>query len=232
LSAAWGGDPGLDTFAGIAESVNSRLEIQSVVDQVYAVVRSRILSGELAGGSRLPQTSLAEELGVSRTPLREALRRLSTEGLVALEPNRGATVAERDLNDMLHAWRARLTLEPAAARLAAEVKEAAALERMHRAVTRQRRVADDIAESFAVNREFHLALVAAAGNPHLSQFAQMLWLTRIGAPIFAGQAADHPETVLAWADDHEAILAAVEAGRGAAAERLTREHIAASPPAD
>jgi DNA-binding GntR family transcriptional regulator len=206
------------------------LQIQSVVDQVYAVVRARILSGELPGGSRLRQTALAQELGVSRTPLREALRRLSSEGLVVLEANRGATVASHDLGDALHAWRARLALEPAAARLAAEVRERDAVERMRRAVVQQWRVADDVTESFAVNREFHLALVAAAGNPHLEQFAGMLWLTRIGVPIFAGQAADHPADVRAWADQHEAILMAVGAGRGATAERLTREHIASWPP--
>lgn len=211
-------------------SVQGPLQIQSVVDQVYAVVRSRILLGELPGGSRLPQTSLADELGVSRTPLREALRRLSTEGLVVLEANRGATVADHDLNDMLHAWRARLTLEPPAARLAAEVRDGAELESMRRAVERQRQVAEDVGESFAVNRDFHLALVKATGNPHLVQFARMLWLTRIGVPIFTGQATDHPEDVRAWADDHDAILAAVSSGRGAAAERLTREHVAAWPP--
>jgi DNA-binding GntR family transcriptional regulator len=211
-------------------SSSGPLQIQSVVDQVYAAVRSRILSGELPTGSRLRQTSLADELGVSRTPLREALRRLSTEGLVELEPNRGATVSKHDLDDMLHAWRARLTLEPAAARLAAEVREAAALARMRAAVSAQRQVVDDIGESFAVNREFHVALVAATGNPHLSQFAQMLWLTRIGVPIFAGQAAAHPKDVRGWADQHEAILDAIEGGRGATAERLTRAHIEASPP--
>ncbi|HVP75153.1 MAG TPA: GntR family transcriptional regulator [Gaiellaceae bacterium] len=211
-------------------SATGRLHIQSVVDQVYDVVRSRILSGDLPGGSRLPQTSLAEELGVSRTPLREALRRLSTEGLVELEANRGATVAQHDLTDQMHAWRARLVLEPPAARLAAEVREPAALERMRVAIRRQRQVADDIGESFAVNREFHLALVAAAGNPHLVQFAQTLWMTRIGVPIFTGQAVDRPEDVRRWADDHEAILRAVTAKQGAAAERLTRAHIAASPP--
>src|SRR5437667_6981136 len=116
-------------------SSSGPLQIQSVVDQVYAAVRSRILSGELAAGSRLRQTSLADELGVSRTPLREALRRLSTEGLVVLETNRGATVAKHDLSDMLHAWRARLALEPAAARLAAQVRVPEALERMRRAIT-------------------------------------------------------------------------------------------------
>jgi DNA-binding GntR family transcriptional regulator len=206
------------------------LHIQSVVDQVYAVVRERILSGELPSGSRLPQNSLAEELGVSRTPLREALRRLSTEGLVVLEANRGATVAQHDLSDMLQAWRARLALEPAAARLAAEVRVPEALERMRRAVARQRRVQDDVGESFAVNREFHVALVSAAGNPHLEQFARMLWMTQIGVPIFAGQATGHSDDMLAWTDEHDAILGAIERGRGAAAERLTREHIAAWPP--
>jgi DNA-binding GntR family transcriptional regulator len=206
------------------------LQIQSVVDQVYAVVRARILSGELPGGSRLPQTSLAEELGVSRTPLREALRRLSTEGLVVLEANRGARVAVTGIDDMLHAWRARLALEPAAARLAAEVREPEALERMRRSVARQRMVVDDVSESFSVNREFHRALVAASGNPHLDQFSRMLWMTRIGIPIFAGQALGHVDDVLAWAAEHEAILDAVERGKAAAAERLTREHVAAWPP--
>jgi DNA-binding GntR family transcriptional regulator len=211
--------------------VSGPLEIQSVVDQVYAAVRSRILSGELEGGSRLRQNSLAEELGVSRTPLREALRRLSTEGLVELEPNRGASVARLDLDDMLHAWQARLTLEPAAARLAADVREPEALARMRTSIDRQRTPVD-VDTSFAVNREFHLALVAAAGNPHLSQFARLLWLTKIGAPIFKGQVAEHPGEAQAWADEHEAILEAVRAGKGAAAERLTRAHIAASPPED
>jgi DNA-binding GntR family transcriptional regulator len=206
------------------------LRIQSVVDQVYADLRGRILSGDLAAGSRLPQTSLAEELGVSRTPLREALRRLSTEGLVVLETNRGATVSTRDLTDMFHAWRARLLLEPPAARLAAEAQVPDAVDRMHRAVARQVSVADDMRESFAVNREFHLALVAASGNPHLAQFADMLWMTQIGEPIFAGQASDHPDDVRRWAEEHAAILAAVESGKGPTAERLTRQHIAAWPP--
>jgi DNA-binding GntR family transcriptional regulator len=209
--------------------VSGPLEIQSVVDQVYAAVRSRILSGELEGGSRLRQNTLAEELGVSRTPLREALRRLSTEGLVELEPNRGASVARLELDDMLHAWQARLTLEPAAARLAADVREPESLARMRTAIDRQRKPTD-VDTSFAINREFHLALVAAAGNPHLSQFARMLWLTKIGAPIFKGQVAEHPGEAQQWADDHEAILEAVRAGKGAAAERLTRAHIQASPP--
>src|SRR3954466_15174945 len=114
------------------------LQIRSVVDQVYAAVRARILSGELPRGSRLRQASLADELGVSRTPLREALRRLASEGLVELSPNRGATVSQLDFGDMRHAWAARLALEPGAARLAAERRDEDAVRRMRDAVAAQR----------------------------------------------------------------------------------------------
>lgn len=206
------------------------LKIQSVVDQVYAVVRARILSGELAGGTRLRQALLADELGVSRTPLREALRRLSSEGLVELSQNRGATVAPPNHTLDVESWHARLTLEPAAARAAAETRQADAINAMAEAVVRQRAVADDVAASFEVNREFHLALVATSGNAQLLQFARMLWLTSIGGPIFNLQAAAHPDEILRWADDHKRILAAVIAGDADGAERLTRDHIAASPP--
>jgi DNA-binding GntR family transcriptional regulator len=208
---------------------SGQLEIRSVVDQVHEELLQRIVAGELPPGSRLRQEALAEELGVSRTPLREALARLVSEGLVELEPNRGATVARRDFGDMEQAWRARLVVEPGAARLAAERRDPALLERMREIVRRQRDVADDLTASFELNRDFHLALVNAAHNPHLSRFADLLWLSRIGVPIFARQARDRAQ-ILSWADEHEAILAAVAAGRGARAERLTREHIAAYPP--
>ena len=211
--------------------MSRQLQIRSVVDQVHADLLERIVAGELAPGSRLRQEALAAELGVSRTPLREALARLVSEGLVEFIPNRGATVAQRDFNDMDEAWRARLVLEPGAARLAAERRDAEEVERLREAVRRQRGAADDVAASFEVNREFHLALVAASGNAHLLRFASLLWLSRIGVPIFARQARERAH-VLAWADDHEAITDAVAAGSGARAERLTRAHIAAYPPED
>jgi DNA-binding GntR family transcriptional regulator len=209
--------------------VSGQLRIKSVVDQVHAELLERIVAGELRPGARLRQEALAEELGVSRTPLREALARLVSEGLVEFVPNRGATVARRDFSDMEQAWRARLVIEPGAARLAAERQERLAIESMRETVLRQRSVADDVTASFALNREFHLALVAAAGNAHLSQFAELLWLSRIGVPIFAAQARDRAQ-ILAWADEHEAITEAVAAGSAARAERLTRDHIAANPP--
>jgi DNA-binding GntR family transcriptional regulator len=205
------------------------LQIQSVVDHVYSALRERILSGELPRGTKLRQASLAEELGVSRTPLREALRRLATEGLVEFSPNRGATVSELDFGDMRHAWSARVALEPGAARLAAERRDDEAITAMREVVAEQRRVGNDRDASFAANRRFHLRLAAASGNPHLTRFAEMLWVPRIGVPIYQAQAVE-PRGPQAWADEHEHIVDAIAAGDGDAAERLTREHVLAHPP--
>src|SRR5690348_10920048 len=204
---------------------SGRLRIRSVVDQVYDDLRERILSGDIPRGTRLRQVSLAEELGVSRTPLREALRRLSAEGFVEFSPNQGATVSQLDLGDMRNAWTARLTLEPAAARLAAEHADLPAIARMRQAVERQRDAGGDRVAGFAANREFHLALVAATGNPHLTRFAEMLWVARIGAPIYSAQAADAPGEMAVWADEHDRIADAVADGDADLVERLTRAHI-------
>ena len=207
------------------------LQIQSVVDHVYSALRERILSGDLPRGTKLRQASLAEELGVSRTPLREALRRLSTEGLVEFEPNRGATVSELDFGDMRHAWSARVALEPGAARLAAERHDQAAITILQGAVDDQRRAGDDRDGSFAANRAFHLALVAASGNPHLTRFAEMLWVPRIGVPIYQAQALE-PAGPPAWAEEHQQIVDAIAGADADAAERLTRDHITRHPPVE
>jgi DNA-binding GntR family transcriptional regulator len=206
-----------------------RLRILSVVDQVYEALRERILSGDIPPRARLRQGSLADELGVSRTPLREALRRLSAEGFVEFSPNHGATVTQLDLGDMRHAWRARIAIEPGAARLAAEVADAEAIARMRHAVEQQRAAADRAA-GFAANRAFHLALVAASGNPHLIRFAETLWVPRIGAPIYRAQAADTPAGMTVWAEEHDRITDAVAAADGELVEHLTRTHIEAYPP--
>ena len=204
------------------------IQIASVVDQVHAALREQILSGELERGSRLPQETLAAEFGVSRTPLREALRRLAAEGLVTLQPNYGATVSQLDFGDMRDAWTARLVIEPPAARMGAERRPEPELDRMQAAIDHQRAVGDPAA-SLDANRDFHLALVAASGNPHLIHLAELLWVARISVAIYTAQAAQVGGTA-AWSNEHDGILAAMRAGDGDAAERLTREHIERHPP--
>ena len=206
-------------------TAGGRLPIASVVDQVYLATRARIMDGTLRRGSRIHQEDLADELGVSRTPVREALRRLAAEGLVEMHTNRGARVADVGRDDMNAAYQARLVIEPGAARLAARLVPPRPLARMRAAVTAQRRAIPHVARSFEANREFHLALVDASGNPFLLQLADRLWVTRIGEAIYERQS-ETPERMGLDADEHEQILLAIDDGNGRRAESLTRRHLA------
>jgi DNA-binding GntR family transcriptional regulator len=203
---------------------SDRLNIASVVDQVYEAIRERISNGSLPRGARVHQEDLALELGVSRTPVREALRRLAAEGLVEMRTNRGARVADVDQGGMLSAYDARLVVEPGAARLAASRRLAEPLARMRAAVADQRRAVRSVQRSFEANREFHLALVAASGNEYLVALAERLWVARIGATIYERQV-ETQERMLLDVGEHEQILAAIEAGDGRRAESLTRRHL-------
>ncbi len=204
---------------------SERLQIASVVDQVYVAIRERITTGALVRGARVHQEDLAEELGVSRTPVREALRRLAAEGLVEMRTNRGARVADVRRGDMRPAYEARLVVEPGAARLAAARALPEPLARMRRALAAQRRAIPNVARSFDANREFHIALVAAAGNEFLLRFVERLWVARIGEVIYERQS-ESPERMQLDADEHEEILLAIEEGNGRRAESLTRRHVA------
>jgi DNA-binding GntR family transcriptional regulator len=202
------------------------LRIESVVDLVYAAVRGRILDGEFPRGARLRQEALAEELGVSRTPLREALRRLAAEGFVEFRPNRGAEVAYITREGAQAAYGARLVLEPGAARLAAERRPAEELKGMRSAIQSQRRSGGGRA-ALAASRDFHLALVRASGNEYLARLGEALWVPGIAQAIYERQA-ETPEQALTDAAEHEEIANAVDGGDSDLAERLTREHIAAA----
>jgi DNA-binding GntR family transcriptional regulator len=201
-----------------------RLNIASVVDQVYAAIRELISTGSLPRGARVHQEDLAEELGVSRTPVREALRRLAAEGLVEMRTNRGARVADVDQVGMRVSYEARTVIEPGAARLAAARRPEEQLARMRAAVAAQRRSLRSVQRSFEANREFHLALAAASGNEFLVQFAERLWVARIGETIYERQVQTQ-ERMLLDVREHEQIIEAIEAGDGRRAESLARRHL-------
>jgi DNA-binding GntR family transcriptional regulator len=195
------------------------LEVRSVADQVYAVLLQRIVSGAIPAGSHLRQEPLADELGVSRTPLREALRRLSSEGFVEFAVNHGAAVTDRNLSDPRAAWNARFHLEPATARIAAEIRDPDGLELLERALERGA-AAPDVAARRAADADVHTSIAAVTANLHLRQFAGMLWMPRYDPAVYA--AADG-----LWSRGHAEIVSAIARGDGAAAERLSREHVAA-----
>src|SRR5215470_6826927 len=111
--------------------------VLTVVDAAYDQIRALVLSDDIAPGARLGQVELAERLGISRTPVREALRRLSGEGLVDFHANRGFRVADLGLDAVPRRLEVRSILEPGIARLAAERRTAGDLRALHQCIARE-----------------------------------------------------------------------------------------------
>jgi DNA-binding GntR family transcriptional regulator len=139
--------------------------------RVHDELRHAILDGALGPGERLRAEALAERFGTSRTPVREALLRLEREGLVDVQPNRGAVVRPFDTADLLDLYEVRALIEPHAAARAATRIAPAALERLRElcrlAELRDGADARAVADEIAYNEEFHRIILAAAGSPHL-----------------------------------------------------------------
>jgi DNA-binding GntR family transcriptional regulator len=201
----------------------------SLVHQVYRKLLEALLTGQLSPGQTVTQEELAALTGASRTPVREALIRLEVDGFVTVRGTRGIRIREFTVTDIERAWEARLAIEPFAARLAAERRDPQAVEQMELAIFRQRRYATELIRSLLANRDFHVAMVAAAQNEHLLRCSRLLWSLQLAAPIFREQYRS-AEEVLRWADEHEAILRAIVRGEADAAEELARTHLLVNRP--
>lgn len=144
---------------------------------VLAKLRSAIIAGDFLPGQPLRQDSIADQFGVSRVPLREALKILEGEGQVVYEPHRGYKVARLSLDDLLEVYRIRELLEAEAARAAVRRGGETVLEEM-RAAAREVESASlvgDLLNMTAANRRFHFVLINAAGMPRLERLIQVLW---------------------------------------------------------
>ena len=142
----------------------------------YDELRRRILTGEIPQGSVLSQAMLAQEIGVSTTPLREALRRLAAEGLVQLESHRDARVAALTAEEARDLYAIRENLDPLAAGLAAEARTEADMENIETALKQLTPLHDaaDLA-AMTAHREFHRAVYCASHNPLLINILEGLW---------------------------------------------------------
>jgi len=202
----------------------ARIEHESLVDRVHRRLRRSILEGGLRPGEPLRQELLARELGISRTPLREALNRLASEGLIEFRHHRSAVVAAYSQRDIEADYEARLAVEPVAARLAAERRPATTARALEAALEGAEAAGDDVERLFEANRTFHLALVAGAGNAHLTRFAESLWGGRI-APVFYARQARLPGRRARDLAEHRAIAELVRDGRAADAGRAVEAHL-------
>ncbi len=204
------------------------LPSHSIVDSIYGSLRREIASGALPPGHRLHQADIAQQLGTSRTPVREALARLTADQLVEFHPNRGFFVATMSESRTRAAVEVRLLTEPIVARLAAERQPAEALERMRVAIAAEA-AATDPWEAYEASREFHLALADASANEFFQRLADQLWAADLGRPLYQAYVS---LAGAGWipgdAAEHAAIHQAVAAGDADAAEAAVRHHIDAA----
>lgn len=144
--------------------------------RVTETIRSMILSGELAPGSKIPQDALATRFGTSRIPIREALSRLESDGLVVMEPNRGAWVARLDLEECLEIYKIRERLEPLVLSEATAKITDAEIDALE-ALVIEMTVTEDPDTFLRLDREFHLASYRPADMRQLGGMVERFWNT-------------------------------------------------------
>lgn len=193
----------------------------SKTELVTSMLREMIVTGELEPGASLRQRDLAARLGVSPTPVREALRRLESEGLVSTDQHRSATVAESWLDATEENYLIRAALESLAAKLAARRVTEDQLKAITAINERILALEEGAGAYGALNREFHFAIYQAAGSPVLLSLMRMLWQAIPDGPKVARS---HRES----AAEHAAIIAALRDRDSTRAGALTYSHIVGS----
>ncbi len=200
--------------------------VRSLSDLTYELVRKRILEGDIAPGSPLRQDAIAEELGVSKIPLREALGRLEQDGLLSSNPNRGYAVRTLSAGEAAEVFELRLKIEPGAAaegaRLANDSQRhdaSCALQALERA---QRE--GNLGEHMAMNRVFHMALIRPCG----SVTYQLLERLHILAERYVRRHLEPSGRGARARREHRALLKAWSGGDAARVEPLIADHIRAT----
>jgi DNA-binding GntR family transcriptional regulator len=192
-------------------------------EAVLGELRRSILEGTLAPGAQILQDRIAAELGVSRVPVREALKLLEGEGRVSYSPHRGYFVTELDVGELIEVYHIRGILETEAVERAMESLTEEDRERMHAAVAEieQAHEAEDIVWITAANRRFHFALIEPCGMPRLVRIIRQLWDdTDPYRSVYFGER-QHRDLVN---EEHRGILDAVDAGDAETVVQLLMEH--------
>jgi len=192
-------------------------------EAVLVELRRAMVRGELQPGEQIVQETLAERFGVSRVPLREALKILEGEGAVTYVARRGYFVADLSMDDLLEVYRIRAVLEAEAVRVGVPLltdndraQFVGLVERWERAA-----VAGDLLDLAAANRALHFTLIEAARMPRLTRLVRILWdATDVYRSVYYGAAA----SLEAVAREHRQILAAVLAGDADEVVQLLDDH--------
>ena len=200
-------------------------EPQTLGDAAYLTLKNRIIEGQLAAGAAVSEAELALSLGLGKAPIRAALARLAQDGLVAAIARRGWRVAPVTLADVLDVFRLRRSLEPLAARLAAERGiDAALLKRLDAACRADYQPGHPASERafLKANRAFHLAVAEASGSPRLVRVLSNL-LDESERALVLGLAVRNRSHEIQH--EHQALIEALAAGDAGTAEQVAAAQI-------
>lgn len=210
-------------------SVADKLEYTSLCDAVFKKLKKEILNGTLRPGERLQQTELAKRFGISRMPVRDALKKLESEGLVTVFPERGAEVSMLDLAGLQEACRIAEVLEVLAGGLAIRNVTEKDVEGLGRVIEEMERALSegDLATWFELDLEFHRRTLAPCESPRLLKMITGLWYAmyhfRRGYYTLPGKAQKAGET-------HRRMLSAIAARDSEQFAQLIRQHMLESLP--
>lgn len=192
-------------------------------DIVFETLRDAIITQVLKPGERLMEIQLADEMGVSRTPVREAIRKLELEGLVVMVPRKGAYVAGVSMKDIHEVFELRSALEGLAVTLAAERITDEELEALERQVVKEAEEKEaDIDTIVFIDTTIHDMIYQAAHNQRLVQFINIL---QEQLQRFRAASLSKPGRSRTALDEHKKIVEALAERNGKLAARLAREHI-------
>ena len=194
-------------------------------EDVTESLRNAILGGALPGGTRLVQADIAAELGVSNTPVREAMRQLATEGLIQFDPFRGAVVRTPTLEEVQEVYELRLVLEPLIIRKSVERMTSSALQSAW-ALQRAMEDVSDVAEWVQLNRKLHNSLADAARSPRAAVIVRSL--QDAAAPQVALSIKADMRRMTDGNAEHAALLEAIEKRDADRAAAVTSAHLQAT----
>ena len=209
-------------------SARSAKYCQSLTDMkidIFETLQNEILEGQLQPGDRVKEAELADRFGLSRTPIREALRRLETRGLLVHEPYRGMVVAQLEASAIGELYVMREILDSSAARLAAQHATDTEIAAMEAQIARDKKMLDDPLKLAASNRAFHIAIYRAAHNRFLVKASDTLTesLALLGPTTLSAKGRSKQSI-----KEHEAIVAAIKQRDGDTASAAARDHIRAA----
>jgi DNA-binding GntR family transcriptional regulator len=201
----------------------SPIRRDSIEDQIYRSLRRQLLEGEYEDGERLVQQVVAERMGTSRIPVRDALKRLEADGLLVKDENGGYYCRAFGLEDVDEVYRLRMLLEPYALRYAVPNLDDDLLQYLHELLLAMDRAVEeqDQERYLDLNREFHMTIYEAGQRPRLVQIIKGLWS---GRPLFVAGDLGKTKAV----KEHRLIMQAIEKGDAEQAADLLYRHIEGS----